>query len=81
MREENKSGQAEMRSTVCAIRSELEEIIQREMRVVIQPIRSELGETTSHNEATETKPDPGMMQSIWEHQEIPKEDTTVMPVR
>jgi hypothetical protein len=26
------------------------------------------------------KPDPGMMQSIEEHQEIPKEDAAVMPV-
>jgi hypothetical protein len=33
------------------------------------------------NEATETEPKPGMMQSIEEHQEIPKEDAAVMPVR
>jgi hypothetical protein len=67
MRKEIKSAQAEMRSTVCPMRSELEETIQREMRAVIQPIRSELDGTTACNEATETKPDPGMMQSIWEH--------------
>jgi hypothetical protein len=64
MREEIKSGQAEMKSTVCVMQPELEETIQCDMRAVIQPIRSELDETTSFNEATETKPDPGMMQSI-----------------
>jgi hypothetical protein len=64
MRDEIKSGQAEMKSTVCAMRPELEETIQREMRAVIQPIRSEFDDTTSFNEATETKPDPGRMQSI-----------------
>jgi hypothetical protein len=29
----------------------------------------------------ETEPDPGTMQSVEEHQGIPKEDATVMPVR
>jgi hypothetical protein len=28
-----------------------------------------------------TKPDPGMMQSVEEHQEVPKEKAAVMPVR
>jgi hypothetical protein len=37
-------------------------------------------ETTPSQESTETKPDPGMMQSVEEHQEIPKEDAAVMPV-
>jgi hypothetical protein len=64
MREEIKSGQAEMKSTVCAMRPELEESIQREMRAIIHPIWSEFNDTTSCNEATETKPEPGMMQSI-----------------
>jgi hypothetical protein len=81
MGEEIKSGQAEMRSTVCAMRSKLKESIQHGMKVVIQPIQSESEETTACNKATETKPDPGMMQSIEEHQEFPKEDTAVMPVR
>jgi hypothetical protein len=80
MREDIKSSQAEMRSTVCAMRSELEETIQREMRAVIQPIRSELDETTACNKATETDPDPRMMQSIEEHQEIPKGEAAVTPV-
>jgi esterase/lipase len=52
MRENIKSSQAEIRSTVCAIRSELDE-------------------TAACNEATEIEPDPRMMQSIEEHQEIP----------
>jgi hypothetical protein len=50
------------------------------MKAVIQSIRSELDETTACNEATETEPDPRMMQSTEEHQEIPKEDAAVMPV-
>jgi hypothetical protein len=62
-----KSSQAEMRSTICAFRSELKETIEHEMKAVIQPIRAELDETTDCNGATETEPDPGMMQSIEEH--------------
>jgi hypothetical protein len=69
-----------MRSTVCAMRSVLEKIIQRKMRAVTQPIRSELHETTACNEATETKPEPGMKQSIKEHQNILNEDAAVIPV-
>jgi valyl-tRNA synthetase len=64
MWEEIKSVQAEMRFTICAFRSEMEETIQREMRAVIQPARSELDETTACNKATETEPDPRMVQSI-----------------
>jgi type IV secretory pathway VirB4 component len=71
--------QAEMRSTVCAMWSMLEETIQHEMKAVIQHRRSELDEMTTCNEATETEPDPGMMQSTEEHQEIPKGEAAVMP--
>jgi hypothetical protein len=39
-----------------------------------------LKETTTCNGVTETEPDPGMMHAIEEHQGIPKEDTTLMPV-
>jgi hypothetical protein len=39
-----------------------------------------LDETTACKEAAETKPDPGLMQSIEEHQEIPTEEAAVMPV-
>jgi hypothetical protein len=35
---------------------------------------------TACNVATEIEPNPGMMQSIEEHEEIPKKDTVVMPV-
>jgi hypothetical protein len=80
LREEIKSGQAEMRSTIYAYWSELKETIQHEMKAVIRPIRAELDETSACNRATETEPDPGMMQSIEEHQEIPKEDAAVMLV-
>jgi hypothetical protein len=74
------ANQVEMRSTVCGIQFELKETIHHEIRAVIQPIRSELDETTGCNEATETEPDPGMMQSIAEHQENPKGEAAVMPV-
>jgi hypothetical protein len=37
-------------------------------------------ETTACQEVTETEPNTGMMQSIQEHQEIPKGEATVMPV-
>jgi hypothetical protein len=69
-----------MRSTVCAIRSELKDTIQLVIRAAIKPIRSESDETTACNEATETKPDPGKMQSTKEHQEVPKGQTVLMPV-
>jgi hypothetical protein len=37
-------------------------------------------QTAACNAATETKLNPGMMQSIEEHQDIPKGETAVMPV-
>jgi hypothetical protein len=37
-------------------------------------------EMTACSEVTETEPDPEMMQSTEEHQEIPNEEATVMPV-
>jgi hypothetical protein len=43
--------------------------------------RDDWKERTSCHEATETEPNPGMMQSIQEHQETPKEEAAVMPVR
>jgi hypothetical protein len=52
MREEIKSGQAEMRST-------LDEWL--------MDLKDGRKETTACNEATGTEPDPGMMQSIEEH--------------
>jgi hypothetical protein len=69
-----------MRSTIRTFRSELKETIQRVMRGAIQPVRSELDETTACNEATETKSDPGKIQSTEEHQEIPKGEAVVMLV-
>jgi hypothetical protein len=80
MREEIKSGQAEMRSIICTFWSELKDTIQHEMRAAIQSVQSELDETTTCREATETEPNPGMMQSIEEHQEIPKGEASKMPV-
>jgi hypothetical protein len=69
-----------MRSIICTFRSELKETIQYEKRAAIQSIWSELDETTTCREEMETEPDPGMMQSIEEQQEIPKEDAAVMSV-
>jgi hypothetical protein len=80
LKENIKSSQAEMRSVICTFWSELKETIQHEIKAVIQPIPSELDETTACNGATETEPDPGMMQSIKENQEIPKGEAAVMPV-
>jgi hypothetical protein len=58
--EEIKSGQAEMRSTVCAMWSNLK-TKQHEMKAIIQPIPPQLDEVTACNRATETEPEPGMM--------------------
>jgi DNA repair exonuclease SbcCD ATPase subunit len=75
------SNQAETRSTVRAVQYELKETIQHGIRAAIQPIREELDEMTTCRKATEkTEPDPRMMQSTEEHQEIPNEDAAVMPV-
>jgi hypothetical protein len=52
-KEDIKSSQAEMRSTACAVQSELKETIQREIGAVLQPIRSELDEKSACNEAME----------------------------
>jgi hypothetical protein len=65
MQENIKSDQAEIRSTLDEYLMDLEDGRK---------------ETTACNEATETEPDPGMMQSTEEHQEIPKEEVAVMPV-
>jgi hypothetical protein len=69
-----------MRSIICAFRSALKETIQCEIKAAIQSVLSEFDEMTTCREVTGTEPDPGMMQYIEEHQEIPKEDATVMPV-
>jgi nitrate/nitrite-specific signal transduction histidine kinase len=45
LKEEIKSGQAEMRSILCTFRSELKETIQRQTRAAIQSVQSELNET------------------------------------
>jgi hypothetical protein len=51
------------------------------VKAAIQSIWSELDEMTTYREAGETEPDLGMVQSIEEQQETPKEDAAVMPVR
>jgi hypothetical protein len=65
IREHIKSGQAEIRST-------LDEWL--------MDLRDGQKETTACNGATEAKLNPGLMQSIEEHEDIPKEEAAVMPV-
>jgi hypothetical protein len=74
------ANQTEMRFIICTFQSEFKKTIQRAMRAAIQFVWSELDETTACREATETEPDPGVMQYIEEHQEIPKGEAAVMPV-
>jgi hypothetical protein len=56
------------------------ENLKRMMEEMLRANQDCLKEMTTCNEVTETELDPGMMQSIEEHQEVPMEDTTVMPV-
>jgi hypothetical protein len=77
-KEEIKSGEAEMKSTVNAF--------QERMDTSIANRKDGRKGRTSCQEATKadtqkTEPGPRMMQSVEEHQEIPKEDAAVMPVR
>jgi hypothetical protein len=65
MQEEIKSGQAEMRST-------LDEWL--------MDLKDGRKETTTWNKATETKLDPGLMQTIEEHQDITKGEAAAIPV-
>jgi hypothetical protein len=75
------NNQAEIRSTICTFSSELKETVQRETKTVLHPIWAKLDETTTCREASQTELDQGMMQSAEEHQEIPKGEAAVMPVR
>jgi hypothetical protein len=70
MREDIKSGQEEIRSIVDACMTDMND---RKQTMYCQ-------ETTEAN-TEKTEPHPGTMQYMEEHQEIPKEEATVMPVR
>jgi hypothetical protein len=48
--------------------------------VEVHPLKTCRSEKAPSQEATETKPDPGMMQSVEEHQEIPMEYAAVIAV-
>jgi hypothetical protein len=104
MREDIKSGQAEMRSIVGAIEEKMDVWVahrrdDQKGRMSCQEMMEALleceeltsadmkacQEAATCHEATEAdtekiEPDPGMMQSIEEHQEIPKAETAVMLV-
>jgi hypothetical protein len=56
------------------------ESLERMMEEMLRANQDELKETTACNGATETEPDPGMIQSIEEHQEISKGEVSVMLV-
>jgi hypothetical protein len=47
------------------------ENLRRMMEEMLRANQDGLKETTACQEATETKPNPGMMQSIEEHKEVP----------
>jgi hypothetical protein len=70
---------ARMQENTQAIREEIKSG-QAEMRSIIRAFRSEMKETITWRGATETKRNPGLMQSIEEHQEIPKGEAAVMPI-
>jgi hypothetical protein len=81
-----------MEAVIQSIRSERDETNQQRGENVMTRINHETQspqkvyqEKAACQEATEadaeeTEPDPGMMQSAGEHQEIPKEEAAVMPV-
>jgi hypothetical protein len=48
------------------------------VEVAIHSLRASRSETAVSQEATETEPDPGTMQSVEEHQKIPMEEAAVM---
>jgi hypothetical protein len=56
------------------------ENLKRMVEEILRANQDDLKEMTACQEATETEPNPGMMQSIEKHQEIPKEDIAVMLV-
>jgi hypothetical protein len=77
MREDIKSGEVEMRSIVGHI--------EEKMNAWMANMNDGRKERTACHEATEadtekTEHNPVMMQSIGEHQEVPKEEAAVMPV-
>jgi hypothetical protein len=49
--------------------------------VAVQSLRACRSEKAASQEVTETEPDTGMMQSIAEHQVVPKEKAVVKPVK
>jgi hypothetical protein len=78
-----------MEAAIHSIRSERDQTrVENIMTCINHKIRSfqkACQETTAHHEAKErdteeTEPDPGMMQSVAEHQEVPKKEAAVMPV-
>jgi myosin heavy subunit len=89
---DNQKKSRKIEAVIQSIRSERDEMIQQRVENVVtrvihktQSLKKACLETTACHEATEadtekTEPDPGMMRSMEEHQEIPKGEAAVMPV-
>jgi hypothetical protein len=78
MQQDIKSGQEEIRSIVGAFQEKMDTCV-ASRRNDRKEIMYRQGTTGANTEKTE--PDPGMMQSIAEHQVVPKEEAIVKPVK
>jgi HD-GYP domain-containing protein (c-di-GMP phosphodiesterase class II) len=67
--------QEKMEATIQSIRSEVQETIHNR----VENVRAELNQKTEAN-TEKFEQDPGMMQSVEEHQDVPTEDVALMPV-
>jgi hypothetical protein len=86
MEADSKAWREEMEARRNGWRKETVETRHREFEEPTSADMKACQETTVCHEATETDiekigPDSGMMQSVAEHQEVPREDAAVMPVR
>jgi hypothetical protein len=93
MRSKTGAIEEKMESAIYSIRSERDETIQQQVENVVtrvihetQNLQKACTDTTACHEATEadtekSEPDPGMMQSVAEHQVTPKEDAVVKPYK
>jgi hypothetical protein len=65
-------------------KADMEEILSKmEERMTATQAKTDgkLKELTETTEKTQTEPSPGMMQSVGEHQEAPRKEAVVIPVR
>jgi hypothetical protein len=88
MRKEIKFGQAEMKTTENDIQEKMDASLthRKYNRKKRASCKETMEETTAYHEATEVytgkiKPDPRIIQSVEDPQEVPKEDAIVKPVK